>query len=451
MGTELRVDLGGNARQDADGLFRVTTAAVDAIDEVAEIRVDAADNVRNDLDGFVRIVTTASTSTVVDPILSELEGNLNNPRRIFDTPPTAVLDAFTSGFGRVVRYVDIYESDNVTPYRLNVGVTDGNVTVDASRDERRVLEIQLAGEGGNLNYGPDGFWYDKIIKPYRGVTIDGIDLVTCLGEFMIDSIKRPHFPDVLSVSGRDFTKKLLIAKLAETTSFAASTKPEAIIRALLLNSGIAADKINVADLGTWLPNESTFDRLTPIWTVIKTIANSYGYEVFFDNFGVFRMREFVDPLTAPLGHTFKAGTDGSLVSFELNTDDSRLFNEVVVYGAGTDNKLVTGIAKNTAVASPTRIARIGRRTMDFPSQFVTDNTEATAIANRLLAVAALEQYDVSMTSIVAPWLEAGEAVEFLSPVGAVGDPTRFLLTNFTIPLGLSAMSSQVKRVHIVGG
>jgi len=451
---EVRIDTDGNIREDAQTFVRVTnnadgqTAWQPDGPEVV-VRIDTSGDIRLDTDNFVRVVVSGET-VVPEPVFVSIPDDGPNERVLFDTPPTALVDAFEAGFVKVVRYVDIYESDNVTPWRTNVGVLDGNVTVDMSRDERRILDIQIAGEDGSIVFGPDEFWYDKIIKPYRGITYNGVDMVTCLGEFMIDRIVRPHFPDTLSVSCRDFTKKLLLAKLAETTTFRISLTPESIIQALANGCGIPSNKLRLPATGRVLPTSSTFDRLTPVFTVMKTIANGFGYEIYFDNFGVLTMRPFVDPVSAPISHTFQTGPRGTLVSYELTTDDSRLFNEVVVYGSGNNNKLIAGRAENNEPGSPTRISRIGRRTMEYPSQFVSTQTEANDLARRLLGVAALEQYDASMNSVVAPWLEAGDAVGFIAPTLEAFEPTRYLLTNFTIPLSLSPMSSNVKRVHIVG-
>lgn len=411
----------------------------------SDVRIDTSGNVRHDTDGFVRVVIAGGPQ-----VIETITVKSNNPRVVFDTPPPELLEVFASGYARVARYVDIYESDNTTPWRLNVGVLDGSVTVDMNRDERRIIDVTLAGEDGVIEYGPGGLWYDKIIKPYRGITVGKVDMVTCLGEFMIDRVQRPHFPNRLSVAGRDFTKKLLLSKIPDTVSFSISTTPEFIIRNLLLNAGIAPNKIALPVTGKWLPATMTFDRLTSRWEIIKKIANSFGYEVFFDNFGTFIMREFVDPLTAPVSHRFETGARGSIVSFDLSADDSRLHNEVVVYGNGTNNKLVVGIATNNDPGSRTSVTALGTtRTMEFGSATVANKIDAEALAKRLLAVAALEQYDCSMNAIVAPWLEAGDAVEFLPPDHNDYDPTRFLLSNFTIPLSLGTMSSQLKRVQLI--
>lgn len=594
----------------------------------------------------------------------------------FSAPPADVLEQFESSSVQVVRWVDIYEADNVTLWRSFSDFTGGEVTVDSTRDERRNIDITFANDDGGVPYGPGNLWYDKIIKPYRGVVMPptttdsylnlpgviGNHLVvsrsalsdvtllqfavrvtfnslgvlqilcgwgsanatlrvdadnklyiaaltaasavlggaassaalpftadqvaagtkfwvkgalrildascayaysyddtndfdqvvwtelgtpqtgtnagaallytgstsslwgtnsvaaagftgklhagsetintpspenstikfslagqtaaastvtaltgqtmtvatsggspalifgavvnasevwaTALGEFMIDTISRPRFPHEVKVTGRDFVKKLLLAKFANATAFAAGTNVAAVINAIATNGGIT--KFNFATPSNTLSVATTFDRGSPRWDAIKKLADSISHEVFFDGFGYLTLRPMVDPLTAPLLYTFKTGPAGNLVDFSRSTNDTRLYNDVCVYGDNPSAPLIFAQSENTAVSSPTRIAQLGRRTYTYASQFFTGTPQAQAFADSLLSVMALEQYDMELTSIVLPWLEASGAVEVLLPDAVVGDPTRFLLSAFSIPMALGSMSGSVKRITIVG-
>jgi hypothetical protein len=84
-----------------------------------------------------------------------------------------LLDAILGGTTYVTRRVEIYEKDATTLWLPSVDVPraiDGSISVDYSRDERRSLDLTLDNKDGVLRHDPDGFWYDKIIKTYRGVT-----------------------------------------------------------------------------------------------------------------------------------------------------------------------------------------------------------------------------------------------------------------------------------------
>lgn len=451
MSTEVRVGDDDGVRQTSDGYLRVTAATQD--DTNLEVRIDTDNNVRFDTDGFIRITANASgggspVTPGTVPIPIEF-GNGVGPRVVFTTPPQAVIDGTLAGVARIARFVDIYESDNETLWAENVKITGGEVTVDSGRDERRNIELTIADD--SIVFGPDDLWYDKIVKPYRGLHIDGVNYVAPLGEFMIDQIRRPHFPTTISISGRDFTKKLMLDKFADTIAFQYSADIETTIRNLALNGGIPAEKLRFETTDyKAIGVDTSFDRYTSRWEAMKSLADSAGYELFFDAQGYLVYRQFVDPLTAPTIYGFQTGPNGNLVEFERTADDSRLFNEVVVGGNGQENGLIYGVAQNTEPSSPTRISRLGRRTMEFPVNYVQSDLEAQQIAERLLKVAALEQYNAGIQSVVVPWLEAGEAVLFVPDDIEDYEPTRFLLSSFTIPMSLEPMSADIRRIHIVG-
>lgn len=83
-----------------------------------------------------------------------------------------VLAAIHSGTARIKRRLEIYETDGETLWMPSAEVprmVDGTVTVDYGRDERRAFDVTLNNSDGILNHDPDGFWYDKVLKVYRGL------------------------------------------------------------------------------------------------------------------------------------------------------------------------------------------------------------------------------------------------------------------------------------------
>jgi len=141
-----------------------------------------------------------------------------------------------------------------------------------------------------------------------------------------------------------------------------------------------------------------------------------------------------------------------LTNFKKKTGSARIYNHIVVTGESGDASTppVWAQAENTTPTSPTRIAKLGRRTFFFTSAFITTTAQAQEVANRFLKVHALEQFDVSLESLLAPYLDANIVGEFIDPKGSPSDPTRFLITNLNMPLVLGQMSSTAKRITIVG-
>ena len=142
-----------------------------------------------------------------------------------------------------------------------------------------------------------------------------------------------------------------------------------------------------------------------------------------------------DPVTSPTTQTFETGPNvGNLANWSKQTTDARLYNHIVVTGEREGMVPVVAEATNTEPSSPTRIAAIGDRVYQYVSQFISTNTQAQNVANSFLKIHALEQFDLNFTSLVIPWLEVGDIVEFLDPNPMPGDPYRFLLSSVNIPL-----------------
>jgi hypothetical protein len=272
-----------------------------------------------------------------------------------------------------------------------------------------------------------------------------------VGEFMIDSINEDHFPYTVKVTGRDYTKKCLLSKFATATGYADGTAIETAIKSMAQAAGIS--KFIMPPTGHALGKDYVYERGVARWEAMKDIADAFSYELFFDAQGYLVMREFLDPVTSPIAYTFATGPlDGNLVSYSKNLNDNRIYNKIVVTGESSDASVlpVSAIATNTAADSPTSIAKLGERVYQYTSAFITTTQQAQDVANNFLKIHALEEFDLNFSAIALPWLEVGEIIEFIDPRPSDGQPTRFLLSSISIPLGLEAMSGNAKRVSVVG-
>lgn len=404
------------------------------------------------------------------------------------TPPAEALAAIVGPSANITSRVDIYEADATTLWMANAPLLAGTVSVDTSRDERRNVEMTLQNENGDLDNYPGGFWYDKVIKPYRGVRYltpeppetevidllwdddidwnaaiswDGSDLTippsfmavtweSQLGEFVIDEISTQHFPYTTEVKGRDYTVKLIEDKLGRSTTFAAATPMETVLKALALNGGIT--KFLFPQTAHALGKEYAFEAGTTRWEAMTKIATAFGHELFFDGHGYLVLREFQDPVMSPVVATLQTGPSvGNLVTFKKTSNQSRLYNAVDITGEGVNQTPVFARIENNNPASPTSIVTLGRRKVyQYKSAFIETEAQANALAASFLAVYGLESYTINWESLVMFWLEGSDIVNFVDPNPNPGDPSRFLLGDFTIPIGLGTMTSTGRRVQVVG-
>lgn len=378
------------------------------------------------------------------------------------TPPAEALAAIIGPSANITSRVDICESDGSTLWMSNAPLTVGAVSVDTARDERRHFEMTLKNEDGALDNYPGGFWYDKVIKPYRGVqylvevepatdpaTFVSVTWEAQLGEFTIDEISTQNFPTTTQVKGRDYTVKLLDDQLGTSTTFAPATPMETVIHALAANGGIT--KFLFPQTTHALGKEYAFEGGTTRWEAMVKIATAFGHELYFDGHGYLVLREFQDPISSPIVATLQTGpTVGNLVSFKKIANQSRLFNAVDVTGEGTNQAPVFARAENNNPSSPTSIVRLGRRKVyPYKSAFIESEAQANSLAASFLSVYGLESFVINWESLVFFWLEGGDIVEFIDPNPNPGDPSRFLMGDFNIPMGLGTMTSTGRRVQVV--
>lgn len=378
-------------------------------------------------------------------------------------PPAEVIDALIAGVVRIRRRAELYEPDATTPFDINrwdARLTGGQITVDRDRNERRMCDLQFENNDNSLDINAiEGFWYDKIIKVFWGIRYNNdagpAFWETQVGEFMIDRISEGRFPHVAKVTGRDYTKKCLNTKIGSSIQFPQGTPIENIVQALAANSGIT--KFRLPYTGLSYDRDAVFERGTDRWKIMHDIADSVAYEVYFTGDGYLTMRPYPDPTFSPVQWIFRGGElDGTLVDYERSSNDSRIKNKIVVVGAGSTTetgvtRIVYAEASNTDVNSPTRIARIGERTEFIESEFYTTTEQAQRFANARLAVSALEEYEINFSSMIIPWLDAGDIVD----VHDNSDPStyiprRFLLSNYTLPMSLGAMTAVGRRITLVG-
>lgn len=91
-----------------------------------------------------------------------------------DYPPPQAIAKFLAGTTHHIRRIEIYEEDGITRWAKDTipRLKDGTVSVDYDRDERRALDLTLDNSDRLLQNAPGEFWYDKIIKVFRGVLVE---------------------------------------------------------------------------------------------------------------------------------------------------------------------------------------------------------------------------------------------------------------------------------------
>lgn len=273
---------------------------------------------------------------------------------------------------------------------------------------------------------------------------------TQVGEFVIDGMNDRRFPGQIKVTGRDYAKRCIISKIPRDVIFPTGTSISELIRALARNSQITGN-MNVPEIGKYLTAPLAYAAKTPRWDIMVAAANGVGYQLYFNNVGELTMVPYNDPVYDPVAYEFKTGADGNLVDYERSTNDSNLFNHIVVYGAANAVGIpYFGEALNTDPNSPTSINEIGDRYYEYSFDTVTSDNDAVRLAGVFLKVAALETYELNFSSICYPWAEANTISRIKDPNAFEWEPDKYLTDTVDIPMGLGPMGMTGKRITHVG-
>jgi hypothetical protein len=350
------------------------------------------------------------------------------------------------------------DSGNLATALVAGVVTVGTFTWSAVA--RPVMVYKENVQGGRW-FHAQAYWANTNISPFFGLVLKWLDRTaglksweTQVGEFMIDRIDEPNFPKTIKVTGRDYSKKLLKSKFSQAVTFVAGTQVDVVIRAIAYNGGIT--KFNLNSEGATINSAISFDRTTERWAAIQGLAAAAAVDCYFDPRGYLATRAMQDPSQSPATLLLATGSKyGNLVSYAKSSNDTRIYNRVIITSDAQDVVALAGsglqvIIANTEPSSPTRVAKLGERDYFYTSSFFTSLDQMQRYGEKLLKIVALEEYNLDFEVVPFYWSEAGDILDFADPDAGTDEPTRFLLSDFSVPLGLGTMSGSGKRVTIVG-
>lgn len=339
----------------------------------------------------------------------------------------------------IVRRVDLYEADGVTPYLLDVECSAWSVSVSDGDGPRRTLTATLYADDGALLPRDGGLGFDKIVKVWRGVVLDdrgGDVYLWPVGTFEVEPIGTGNFPrNAVDVSGADFAARLDRATYSTATTFAVGSPIESVVETIAAYGGIT--NLRLDETERTLSRDLTIETSTTLWSAIAQIAADNGCEVFFDAAGWLVLRVIVDADTLPTAYTFTTGRRGSLVAFRSERSRGRLYNHWPVRGesADTDTAPVWASSENDSPNSPTAISKIGRQTAPvYVSPMIVTEDDAQIVADARRSLGAILDRSASITGLVVPALDAGQVVAVEDPNPDPGEPeiTRWRVSSFSI-------------------
>lgn len=92
-----------------------------------------------------------------------------------NVPSEAIKAAFLEPTSRIIRRIEIYESDGIKPWKPELWssiLVGGSVNVNYGDTERRTFDCTLDNSDGELKPVAGGLWYDKVFKMFYGIRLE---------------------------------------------------------------------------------------------------------------------------------------------------------------------------------------------------------------------------------------------------------------------------------------
>jgi hypothetical protein len=408
---------------------------------------------------FSGVMTTVGTptQTTARPGFSTVIKNqvINIAGWVFATSSTPNARLAIDWYDRYLNYQSTSSTPAITVAANTWTYITANFTVPAGSSYARggpsITGSPVAGTALYLDQFAFGYFNSPLAAMQARPTLRRWEVQ--VGEFMVDTIDQDRFPNTIHITGRDYAKQCLNSDLTTSLEYGTTFSADQIIQGLAGNAGVR--KFRLPATGLFFEDATVFPVGTARWAVMKTIATAIGYEIYFTPDGYLTMRPFQDPVLSPMVYSIHSGSGGTMVSYKKTGDDSLLKNHIIVTGATVtdDAGLSTtayGEAVNTDLSSPTNIFRMSDRVLPFTSDLLTTTADCQALADTLLRVNGLEEFSIDFSTLILPWIDANDIIEVIDPSGNTYIPTRFLLSSYTLPMNLGAMTGTAKRVTIVG-
>jgi hypothetical protein len=361
---------------------------------------------------------------------------------------------------------------------LTDSLIGGAVTIDSTASYRRQLSLTLSQEvlgwagGGSGSLGTGGRYGDMSAKygakgqtltygqlaggsggtihpqagheihVWRGIVVSGSTEWVKLGVFHISSVRSVAAPgNTIEITGYDRSRLVSLTTWLTTTEapgqipahILISTSVQTMLRSLTFDvKGTIASP--TPDRGAYV-----LELGGDPWEDLSNVAKSYGLEIFFDENGDFVV-QYLPALTGASDWTFRAGSNGTLIDRDLDQTDEGVCNAVLVMNSeGT-----LAYVSDTDPGSTTYIyGPFGHRVHVENTDLQLDQTQATALAEKLLSQKLGLMQELSITSVPMPALEPGDIVRVYDSAGI---DAQYNVVAVTIPLDLvTPMTTLVRR------
>jgi len=348
----------------------------------------------------------------------------------------------------------------------------GEITINLEQLTRRTCNVSFFNQDGKYIINEDNpFWMSKKFKLYIGISDDantywfeqGVYLATSVenqdGIFTVNGIDKGG-----AIDGSLNTNIIETQYIVEPQSNIYKVISDSMSLSFNLPNGVQSNVDTVSPLidyyykSIYTEAEISLDSNAPIGDLIKSLADGYGADVYYDVAGrlVFE-KSLPDDSTnrysyVPIEWEF-IDNEGLYNDLSLSYEYSAK-NTVTVYTNSSEFENVSYTAYNDNPCSPIRVSLVGIRRMDSVEiPYVEENVKRMTqrckeYAEYLLIQETFNGLKVNFNSVLMPHMDVGKAVAIIDKSNNLND-NKFIISSLSIPLDGGEMSVDATQVDFL--
>ena len=327
-----------------------------------------------------------------------------------------------------------------------LNVIGGRINVDASASFRRwISDLTLVDSSGLLVPTTAADIFSPVagneLVLYVGAEVDGVPEYVKQGVFFLEGCRTEDSPGGLQITlsaydrGRRYSRgKMIVPKrflaVNATYIYAAITD--------LLDDVINPTYV-LHDSPVYMVPDQVYDAGTDPWETARELAESMGYELWFDRDGNCRLTQVMDPNSPNLQQhwTYAEGPGSGLLRIIREQSNAEAYNGQIVYGENSSNSSpVRDIATDDDINSPTRWGGSYGKVPEFwqSDKIRTVQQAHAAAVGRLNQRKGLTEV-VTFACVPNPAMEPGDVVELIRSKSKLNAGSYFVADRYQIPLG----------------
>lgn len=349
----------------------------------------------------------------------------------------------------------------------------GELSINLEQITRRTCNISFYNNENAFEIDENNsFWMNKKFKLYLGVTNDIDTYWFEQGVFFANNVQNQD--EVFSISGIDKGGAIdgsLNTNNVDDAQYiieVGSDVYKVVYDTMSLSFNLPCGTQSVVDVipplvdfyykDIKVESEISLDSNAPIGDLIKSLADGYGAETYYNTSGrlIFK-RNYSDALSNKYDYTpieWRYIDDEGLYS-DLNLSyEYSAKNTITVYTNSTEFENVSYTAYNDNPCSPIRVSLVGiRRADSVEIPYVEEDTNrmlqrCKEYAEYLLTQETFDGLKATFSSILIPHMDVGKAISINDKKSGVKD-NKFIISSLSMPLDGSNMTVNATQVDFL--